>query len=323
MSTYCQEIKVKIIRQYISHYLVQNCPIEFIGICSLEWFPHFVNVTAKKLQFKTICQSRKGSIVIEHENSIGVAFHSEEKFKDSVKILENFINKKFNEVKDKLLKIKNIKIFISNNTNKEISPIFKIFKANDDRLKGKFDPDEEIIENPYSLLGKVTNSCLFNRTKMVKHEAKHVGQGINNREMIFVENNYINHKRLFRFKRCQTEKNNYLMKNSEKNHVTNLSSFNKQKRMSFISAYKGNKSMSSIKEVRNKRPLTAKSKKIINRDFSTIKRKQKLKELSDIKDDNDKNPNFYYKNKHLKLKTYSSFNNINKTFEISKNNNTE
>ena len=93
MNTYCQEIKVKITRQYISHYLVQNCPIEFIGISTLEWFPHFVNVTAKKLQFKTICQSEKGPIVIEHDNSIGVGFHSQEKFRDSVKILENFIKK--------------------------------------------------------------------------------------------------------------------------------------------------------------------------------------------------------------------------------------
>ena len=26
---------------------MQDCPIEFIVICSLEWFPHYVNVTAK------------------------------------------------------------------------------------------------------------------------------------------------------------------------------------------------------------------------------------------------------------------------------------
>ena len=57
-------------------------------------------------------------------------------------------------MKDKLLKIKNVKIFISTNINNEISPVFKIFKDNDDRLKGKFDPDEEIPSNAFSLLGK-------------------------------------------------------------------------------------------------------------------------------------------------------------------------
>ena len=321
MSTYCQEIKVKIIRQYISHYLVQNCPIEFIGICSLEWFPHFVNVTAKKLQFKTICQSDKGPIVIEHENSIGVAFHSEEKFKDSLKILENFIKKKFNEVKDKLLKIKNIKIFISANNNNEISPVFKMFKDNDDRLRGKFAPDEEIPSNPFSLLGKVTTSCLFNRAKKVKHEAKHVGLGINNREMIFVENNYINHQTFFRLKKNQAQKKNTKIENFKKNRIKLLSSVDKQKRISFVSnTSKDNKSLSSISTFRNRgRPITSIDKNLIKRGSSTVKREKNLKELNIKNSFNFQNRNSNYINRNLKLKTFSSCNN-NNIFEISKNN---
>jgi hypothetical protein len=78
MKTLCHEIKVRITRQYVSHYLVENCPIEFMAICTLGWYPHYVNVTAKKLQFKTICQSNRGPMVLEHENTIGVAFHAQE-----------------------------------------------------------------------------------------------------------------------------------------------------------------------------------------------------------------------------------------------------
>ena len=305
MNTFCHEIKVKITRQYVSHYLVENCPIEFIGITSLEWFPHFVNVTAKKLQFKTICQSVKGPIVIEHENTIGVAFHSQEKFKDSVKILENFIKKKFNEVKDKLLKIKNIKIII-NESNNEISPVFKIFKANDDKLKGKFDPDEEIPNNPYSLLGKVTNSCLFNRTKKVKHDAKHVGQGINNREMIFVENNFINQRNFFRLKNKKIEKNNNKKEDYKNNNIKYLSSIDKQKRTSFISnTSRGNKSLTSINSSSNRKT----SANIKKRGITTIKRKKKLKELKDINEFD--NINNYDKKIYLKLKTFTNNNNNN------------
>ena len=319
MNTYCQEVKVKVTRQYVSHYLVQNCPSEFIGICSLEWFPHFVNVTAKKFQFKTICQSEKGPIVIEHDNTIGVAFHSQEKLSDSMKILENFIKKKFNEVKDKLLKIKNIKIFISTNTNNEISPVFKIFKDNDDRLRGKFDPDEEIPSNPFSLLGKVTSSCLFNRTKKVKFEAKHVGQGINNREMIFVENNYINQKRFYKLKK---NKNIKKINNNNKDYNKKyLTTSGKQKRISLVSnSSKGNKSVTSINSFKNKRPGLSIDKNLINRGASSFKRKAKLKELNIINNFEDPIESIPNNNNRLKLRTFTNFKD---KFELSKNNNTD
>ena len=319
MNTYCQEVKVKVTRQYVSHYLVQNCPSEFIGICSLEWFPHFVNVTAKKFQFKTICQSEKGPIVIEHDNTIGVAFHSQEKLSDSMKILENFIKKKFNEVKDKLLKIKNIKIFISTNTNNEISPVFKIFKDNDDRLRGKFDPDEEIPSNPFSLLGKVTSSCLFNRTKKVKFEAKHVGQGINNREMIFVENNYINQKRFYKLKK---NKNIKKINNNNKDYNKKyLTTSGKQKRISLVSnSSKGNKSVTSINSFKNKRPGLSIDKNLINRGASSVKRKAKLKELNIINNFEDPIESIPNNNNRLKLRTFTNFKD---KFELSKNNNTD
>ena len=319
IKSYCKEIKVKIVRQYVSHYLVNNCPIEFISICSLEWFPHNVNVTAKRLQFRTICQSEKGSIVIEHENTIGVAFHPLEKFKDSVKILENFIKKKFNEVKDKLLKIKNVKLFINTNTNKEIAAVFKAFKDNDDRLRGKFDPDEEILTNPYSLVGKVTTSSLFNRVKKVKYEAKHVGEGINNREMIFVENNYINQRPFYSFRKRQKNKKDK-NQNNKNNQIRCLSSVDNKKRQSCVS----NSSHLSINSFRNKKPAISLDKKILNRGSTTVKRKKKLKNLKELDNINDFN-NLYKNNNNnnlfLKIQAQTNYNNNH--FEISKNSNND
>jgi len=305
MKTLCHEIKVRITRQYISHYLVENCPIEFMAICTLEWYPHYVNVTAKKLQFKTICQSERGPIVLEHENTIGVAFHAQERCMDSVKILKNFINKKFNEVKDKLLKNKNIKISIKN-PNKEISPIFKIFKANDDRLKGKFDPDEEIPINPYCLVGKVNHSSLFNRTKKVKHEAKHVGQSINNREMIFVENNYINQRTHYSLKSNKKEKNSS-MKNNKNIFRKHILSFGKLRSDSLISnSFKTNKTLNTINSVTKRNHPFQLNKKLINRGTRTEKRKD-IKNLN-LQNINTQNKNKFDDNIYLKIKSLTEQN---------------
>ena len=184
------EIKIKSEKKYISHYLLKNCSSEFVAYCSLEWFPHFINVSSKKYQYKIICKSNRGPCVIEHENTVGVLFHPNKKFWDSSFILANFIEKKFDEVKDKLLGVKSTHNKYLNE-EKENSVFDKIINNNNMIKEYRY---------KYSLIGKVTNSCLFNKTKLVKHDAKHVGQGINNREMIFVENNNINQRIFLRFK---------------------------------------------------------------------------------------------------------------------------
>ena len=50
-------------------------------------------------------------------------------------------------------------------------------------------------------MDKVTNSLPFSRIKNIKSEANHVGFSINNRDMIFVENNYINQSPIVSTKR--------------------------------------------------------------------------------------------------------------------------
>ena len=96
------EILNKITRENLSHYLVNNIPNEFVGFTSLTWFPHFFNVTFRKYNFQAICLCDKGISVIEHDNSVGVAFHPKLQYKDTNILLENFIKQKFREVQTKL-----------------------------------------------------------------------------------------------------------------------------------------------------------------------------------------------------------------------------
>ena len=184
----CHEIKVNVLRQYLSHYLLIDLPVEFVAFTSLTWFPHFFNVNFKKYQFKVICQCDKGPVLIEHENSVGVAFHPQIHYVETVKMLENFINRKFQEIQDKLFSFKkNDEIKIVEN---ELPLMFRNYKLNDEQKIEK-KKHEQYVPNNNSNVGKVNSSRSFNRIKKVRNVASHVGFGFNNRDMIFVENNAI------------------------------------------------------------------------------------------------------------------------------------
>lgn len=223
MLTIYHELKVSIIRQVYSHYLVKGLPPEFITNTSLTWFPHFFNVTYKKYQFQIICESDKGPVVIEHENTIGVAFHTQENSKESCKLLENFMGKKFHEVQEKLFGFKG-EIKKSDKKGKEVNSIFKMFLLNDMKKEGKNQNKGELI-NRQGMLSKVDNSRPFNRIKKVPNEANHVGHGLNNRDMIFVENNFISQKN-FNARKIKKEKmNNNFEELKNDNDKTNYNNF--------------------------------------------------------------------------------------------------
>ena len=184
----CHEILNKITREYLSHYLVDFLPNEFVGFSNLTWFPHFFNVSFRKYNFKVICLCDRGISVIEHDNSVGAAFHPKIGYKESVLVLENFIKTKFNEVQTKLFK------FQKKTEYKEIEDfplMFRKFKYNDEENKRKYLSNLKHKITNVNFIENVYNSTAFNREKRVKNEAKHVGFGFNNRDMIFVENNAI------------------------------------------------------------------------------------------------------------------------------------
>lgn len=191
----CHELLNVITRQYLSHYLVESLPNEFVGYTSLTWFPHFFNVFFRKYHFKAICQSDKGISVIEHENSVGVAFHPQANYRETVLLMENFIRQKFKEVQDKLFQFKDK---MSSNLKKDEIPLmFRNYKYNDEEKKRIYlSKNFSGFNNRINSIGNIDNSSAFNRIKKVKNVASHVGMGFNNRDMIFVENNSIIQKPL-------------------------------------------------------------------------------------------------------------------------------
>ena len=197
-STTYDEIKVKITKQYFHHYLFENLPLEFIASTSMTWFPHFFNVLNQTYQFKILCESEKGPVVIEHKNSTGVLFHIIDKYQDSVHFMENFIKNKFTEIQNKIFKFKHMDgDYLQKSEKNEIPAIFKYYISSLSYKK-----TNQNIENTKSTnMDKVTNSLPFSRIKNIKSEANHVGFSINNRDMIFVENNYINQSPIVSTKR--------------------------------------------------------------------------------------------------------------------------
>ena len=183
----CHEILNKITREYLSSYLVNDIPNEFVGYTSLTWFPHFFNVSFRKYNFQAICLSDKGISVIEHDNSVGVAFHPKTGYKETIMFLDNFIKNKFREVQTKLFKFQNKLIFTE---LEEFPSMFRKFRYNDEENKRKYLANLK-VPKVNNFIENVYNSTAFNREKKVKNEAKHVGFGFNNRDMIFVENNAI------------------------------------------------------------------------------------------------------------------------------------
>ena len=187
----CHEILNVITRQYLSHYLVESLPNEFTAYTSLTWFPHFFNVFYKKYHFKAICQSDRGISVIEHENSVGVAFHPQENYRETVVLLDNFIRNKLKDVQIKLFKFhENIRQISKKD---EIPLMFRNYKYNDEEKRRSYLSNNfmALNNNKMNFIGNVNNSIAFNRIKKVKNVASHVGMGFNNRDMIFVENNAI------------------------------------------------------------------------------------------------------------------------------------
>ena len=227
----CHEILNIISRQYLSHYLVDSLPKEFVGYTSLTWFPHFFNVFFRKYHFKAICQSDKGISVIEHENSVGVAFHPQSYYGETVLLLENFIRQKFKEVQTKLFNFKENSL--SSSSKKDDIPLmFRNYKYNDEEnMRKDLGKNYLYLNSKMNTIDNVNNSIAFNRIKKVKNVASHVGMGFNNRDMIFVENNSIIQKPLSlhynedsknKFKENNTKFDYFSLKRNENTRISEI-----------------------------------------------------------------------------------------------------
>jgi hypothetical protein len=96
------EIKCYLQKQFLSHWVIKDLvinlikkPLEFVVFTTSNWFPHNFCVKNMDLQLKVLGDSNNGPILIEHGNCIACNFHINSKYKDTVKILENFIKNRF------------------------------------------------------------------------------------------------------------------------------------------------------------------------------------------------------------------------------------
>ena len=190
----CKELKVEITKHFNSHYLINNIPNQFTVYSTLTWFPHNFNVQYKKFQFKIIGMSFKGAVLIEHENSVGAAFHPISSYKESIIILQNFIKEKFIHIQNKLFKYIDNDNIINNNEDDTI-PMFRAYHINDEQNMRKIKEVKD--KNGHKIFSNedmVNLSKAFSRVKKYKNNANHVGFSYNNRDMVFVENNSINQR---------------------------------------------------------------------------------------------------------------------------------
>jgi len=92
------ERKCKIKKEYLHHWLVQNIEPEFVAINESLWDPHPIGLSttsAYEVNYSTIAESDRGPEVIEHRNTIAMQIHIESKYEPTIKLINNFINKKF------------------------------------------------------------------------------------------------------------------------------------------------------------------------------------------------------------------------------------
>ena len=161
-------------------------------------------------------------------------------------------------------------------------------------IKGEYNNEKEnrLRDNKFSLIKKVANSCLFNKIKLVKDEAKHVGQSINNREMIFVENNYINQRNFLKNKNSMDK---IKILNKKINNYTNIHDINRNKEDKLYKTPNiKNKKIKIMPEI-----LLKKNSKGI---LTYVKKIKKPKELLNMININNKNK-FINKNQKIKIKS--------------------
>lgn len=193
----CMELKVSIIKQFLSHWLVKNIANEFACFTTLTWFPHYINVSYEKFQYYTICESNKGPIVVEHDNSIGVAFHVNSRYKYTEILLENFIQHYCTILFGKIYNLHSYtQDTLSLPTENEEYAVFKSYKLNDEIKLNELaqKTHNKVLKRPLSFIEKINNSRAFGKKLKVKKNAAYCGMSLSNRHMIFVENNSINQR---------------------------------------------------------------------------------------------------------------------------------
>jgi hypothetical protein len=199
------DLKIYIQKQFSHNNILMDVSHEFFANITNKWFSHNFSLKNKNLIFSTLASSAKGSMIIEHENTIGTAFHIDKRYNETIVILKNFITTKFEKCMregfsfDKMIAnrplrpatnqeefIKNMRIQIESNLN-YLAESYKTHKG------GPVIETKKEVFRP-STVNLANNSRNFNKEKNIHALGNHVGIGFTKRDMVFVDNNCVNER---------------------------------------------------------------------------------------------------------------------------------
>lgn len=194
------EIKIQIEKRIIYHWLLKNISLEFIADFSTKWFAHNVCLKYKELQYLILANCDKGPSIIEYKNTVATMFHINSKYEESVKILENFINKKFQEVQEKGFKNLKEDVYVPHNVTYNNNSMENFMNQNTTKTNSNINnfltQVSPRVTNKSDNFHLVKNSQPFSMLKKTKKEATSVGFGFNKKDLIFVEDNSVNHRNI-------------------------------------------------------------------------------------------------------------------------------
>jgi hypothetical protein len=95
------DVKCLVKKHYISHPLMYKMPQEFVVENRNTWDPHPVNITNLNLiekYYDTMAESDRGPQVATHKNTVAIQFQVDHKYKETVQLLQNYINIRMSEI---------------------------------------------------------------------------------------------------------------------------------------------------------------------------------------------------------------------------------
>lgn len=202
------------IKKFSHHWLCNDLPFDFIVENNSTWNFHNVCFQHKELQYLVLFDSDKGPMVLLHENSVLVNFQINNKYKETTKILYNFIKKKFKEVQDKEFRFHEIRDVneaefalgykcddnVLRNTLTNLEKQNQYYMTNLELATNVREThnSENLRKRNYSCKQRPTSQYIamssrnFSKVTKTAKLGPHVGFSFTKRDMIFVEDNAIN-----------------------------------------------------------------------------------------------------------------------------------
>lgn len=164
------EKHVKINNDKYHHYLFRGVSNKFFFDRVSQWNINKIQYININMLFTVLARNSKLPVIMEFENSIMVYFDIEEKNKNSVLILENFIKKSIMEIRDK--KIEKISFFYPN-----------ILENKNELIRQK---SENKIKNQNFIIKR----CGFSIRKNQRHKLIIQNNSIQKADFLYLKNNF-------------------------------------------------------------------------------------------------------------------------------------